>query len=425
MELTEALKKVKQASLEFVMVEEEVITRVLLRLADLLGENSEKIIEENKKDLDLMDEGDSLKDRVLLDEMRIGAMAASVREIAAYESPIGKILEEKTLANGLKLKKTTVPLGVVGAIFEARPNVVIDTFALCFKSRNACVMKGGSQAANSNAILVELILQAIDEERGNNDFEMDNAYMTDLVLLLNNDRALVSEFLKMSEYVDVIIPRGSQSLIDYVRQNSLIPVVETGRGVCHTFVDESAKTEMARDILFNAKTQRPSVCNSLDTLVIHEKRLNDLAEICKSLIEKKVVIYADEKAYQALNGKYPEKLLTKATEENFGCEYLSLKMSIKTVGNLFDAINHINTFGSRHSEAILTEKKEHAEIFLKAVDAACVYLNTSTRFTDGGEFGLGAEVGISTQKLHARGPMGIKELSTYKWEIWGNGQVRL
>lgn len=424
MDLKESLQKVKKASLQFVMADEEVITNVLLKLSDLLIENTEKIIQENKKDLELMEEGEPLRDRVMLDEGRIAAIAAGVKEIAAYKSPVDVILEEKTLANGLQLKKTTVPFGVVGAIFEARPNVLIDTFALCFKSRNACVMKGGSQAANSNAILFQLILQAIDEEREKNDFEIDNAYMSDLVLLLSNERELMGEFLKMADYVDVIITRGSQSLIDFVRENSLIPVIETGRGVCHTFVDETGKLEMARDILFNAKTQRPSVCNSLDTLIIHSKRLNDLAEVCKPLLEKEVAIYADYEAYNSLKGNYPNQLLLQANEENFGMEYLSLKMSIKTVDGLMEAIEHINTFGSRHSEAIITETPEHAKIFLKAVDAACVYVNASTRFTDGGEFGLGAEVGISTQKLHARGPMGIKELTTYKWAIWGEGQVR-
>lgn len=420
MKLKEALEKIKQASLQFVMVEEEVINKVLLRLADLLEENSAKIIEENAKDLAEMKEDDPMRDRVMLDEKRITAMAQSVREIAGYLSPIGVILEEKNLPNGLKLKKITVPFGTVGAIFEARPNVLIDTFALCFKSRNACVMKGGSQAANSNGILTELILKAIDEIR-----DEKSAFMADLVLLLSNDRNLTNEFLQMSDYVDVIVPRGSQSLIDFVRENSLIPVIETGRGVCHTFIDKSANLEMARDILFNAKTQRPSVCNSLDTLIIDRSRLDDLVEICKPLIEKEVTIYADEGSFAVLKKYYPEKLLLEAKEENFGFEYLSLKMSIKTVNGLTEAIDHINRFGSKHSEAIITETEEHAKIFLKAVDAACVYVNASTRFTDGGVFGLGAEVGISTQKLHARGPMGIKELTSYKWQIVGNGQVRL
>lgn len=424
MDLKEAIQRVKKAGLQFVMAEEEMVNSVLLKLADLLIENTGKIIAENKKDLELMDENDPMYDRVLLNEERIAAMADSVREIASYGSPIGKTLEEKVLANGLQLKKITVPFGVVGAIFEARPNVLIDTFALCFKSRNACVMKGGSQAANSNSVLAETVLQAIDTQRSSNEFEMDNAYMVDLILLLSNDRAVTNEFLKMSDYVDVIIPRGSQSLIDFVRENSLIPVIETGRGVCHTFVDETANLEMAREIIFNAKTQRPSVCNALDTLIIHSKRLDDLFAICEPLAEKKVAIYADESAYSFLENKYPENLLFRANEENFGFEYMSLKMSIKTVDGLLEAIEHINDFGSRHSEAIITETPEHSKIFLKVVDAACVYVNASTRFTDGGEFGLGAEVGISTQKLHARGPMGIKELTTYKWGIWGEGQIR-
>lgn len=418
MDLREALKRIQSASRDFVMVEEGAINQILLRLAELLEENVAKILEENGKDLALMDKSDSLYDRVLLDEKRISGMAASVREIAGVHSPVGIILEEKVLKSGLNLKKITVPLGVVGAIFEARPNVVIDTFALCFKSRNACVMKGGSQAANSNAVLAKFILQAIEEKCG------EHGFMINLVLLLSNDREVVNEFLKMNEFVDVIIPRGSQGLIDFVRENSLIPVIETGRGVCHTFVDESGELKMAVDIVFNAKTQRPSVCNSLDTLIIHRGRLADLATICAKLAEKEVVIFADEEAFGALQGSYPEGLLKRASEESFGHEYLSLQMSIKTVTDVKEAIEHINRFGSRHSEAIITENEANAEYFLKAVDAATVYVNASTRFTDGGEFGLGAEVGISTQKLHARGPMGIRELTTYKWLVRGQGEVR-
>lgn len=395
MDLKEALIKVQEAARGFVMCEEAVLNKVLLKLAELLEARQEEILAANSVDLAKMDKSDPLYDRVLLDEKRISEMAKSVREIAGYISPIDILLEEKTVPNGLNLKKVSVPFGVVGAIFEARSNVLIDTFALCFKSRNACVMKGGSQAENSNWALFKLVLEAL---------ESGDAYMKNLALLLSNDRAVTAEFLKMADYVDVIVPRGSQELIDYVRQNSLIPVIETGRGVCHTYVDETADLAKAVAIVFNAKVSRPSVCNALDTLLIHKAREKDLPEICKKLSEAGVEIFNDE--------------------EHFGIEFMSLKMSVKVVEDLDEAIAHINRFGSKHSEAIITEDKAAAEKFMKAVDAACVYVNASTRFTDGGVFGLGAEIGISTQKLHARGPMGIKELCTYKWRIYGDGQVR-
>lgn len=395
MDLKDSLIKVQEASREFVMCEEGVLDGVLLKLAELLEGRQEEILAANRVDLEKIDNSDPLRDRILLDEKRISEMAKSVKEIAGYSSPIDILLEEKTLANGLNLKKVSAPFGVVGAIFEARPNVLIDTFALCFKSRNACVMKGGSQAENSNWALFKVVLEAL---------ESGDAYMRNLALLLSNDRAVTAEFLKMSDYVDVIIPRGSQELIDYVRENSLIPVIETGRGVCHTYVDESADLAKAVAIVFNAKVSRPSVCNALDTLLIHKAREKDLPEICKKLSEAGVEIFHDE--------------------EHFGIEFMSLKMSVKVVEDLDEAIAHMNRYGSKHSEAIITEDVAAAEKFMKAVDAACVYVNASTRFTDGGVFGLGAEIGISTQKLHARGPMGIQELCTYKWRIYGDGQVR-
>lgn len=395
MDFKEALIKVQEASRKFVMCEEAILNEVLFKLAELLEGRQEEILAANKADLEKIDESDPLRDRILLDSKRISEMAKSVKEIAGYSSPIDILLEEKLLPNGLNLKKVSVPFGVVGTIFEARPNVLIDTFALCFKSRNACVMKGGSQAENSNWALFKVVLEAL---------ESGEVYMKDLAVLLSNDREVTAEFLKMSDYVDVIVPRGSQILIDYVRQNSLIPVIETGRGVCHTYVDETADLTQAVEIVFNAKVSRPSVCNALDTLLIHKAREKDLPEICEKLREAGVEIFADE--------------------EHFGIEFMSLKMSVKVVEDLDEAIAHINRYGSKHSEAIITEDKAAAEKFMKAVDAACVYLNASTRFTDGGVFGLGAEIGISTQKLHARGPMGIKELCTYKWKIYGDGQVR-
>ncbi len=415
MELKEALSKIKITSRKFALASDELVNSTLLMLAELLEKEVALILAANAKDLLKMNQADPLYDRVLLNEGRIKDIAESVREIAAYDSPINLVLEKKTLENGLQLRKVSTPIGVVGAIFEARPNVVVDIFSLCFKSRNACVMKGGSQSEESNGVLMELILKAIAEKAPE---------FLNTVLLLKNDRELLSELLQADEYVDVIVPRGGQGLIDFVRKNSLVPVIETGRGVCHTYFDKEGNLEKGKKIVFNAKVDRPSVCNSLDTLIIHKERLNELPEICEALAGEEVDIFADESSYAVLKGAYPDELLRAATVENFGTEYLSLKMSVKTVETLEGAIDHINTFGSGHSEAILTENQESAEKFLKAVDAAAVYVNASTRFTDGGVFGLGSEVGISTQKLHARGPMGIKELTSYKWEIIGDGQVR-
>jgi len=418
MNLQQALAKVQAASRKFVMLEESVVNDVMMKLAELLKKNVEKILDANAKDLAKMDKNDSMYDRVLLNEKRIQSMASSVMEIAGYNSPVGIELEHRVLDNDLDLRKISVPFGVVGCIFEARPNVVIDIFSLCFKSRNACVMKGGSQSENSNGILYELILKAIEECRG------EKHFMIDLVLLLKNDRELLAEFMKQDKYVDVVVPRGGQGLINFVRENSMIPVIETGAGVVHVYFDEFGDLDKGREIVFNAKISRPSVCNALDTLIIHESRLRDLQRIVRPMEEKKVEIYADEKAYKILDGDYSKDLLHKAGEKNFGMEYLALKMAVKTVVSFEEALEHIANFGSKHSESIITENRERADIFLKAVDAACVYVNASTRFTDGGEFGLGAEVGISTQKLHARGPMGIKELTSYKWIIRGDGQVR-
>ncbi len=411
MKLEETLKTIKKFSRELVMASEQTIVDALLSLADGLQKNTDLILVENAKDLEKISSDDPIRDRVMLNEDRIKELANGVRTIAGYNSPVDVTLEERTLENGLQLKKISTPLGVVGVVFEARPNIVVDIFALCLKSKNACVLKGGSKSEYSNAILVKIIKEAVGS-------------LADAVVLLPNDREILAEFFKADKYVDVLIPRGGNELINFVRENSLIPVIETGAGVVHTFVDESADLQKAREIIFNAKTSRPSVCNALDTLIIHRERLEDLPQICLKLAEKDVEIYADSEALRALEGEYPEKLLMKAEEENFGMEYLSLKMAVKTVGSLDEAIEHINNYGSGHSEAIITGNKENAKKFLHAIDAAAVYVNASTRFTDGGVFGLGAEVGISTQKLHARGPMGIKELTSYKWEIIGDGQTR-
>lgn len=415
MELENALKKVKNASRKLSVTGDGIINKLLNALAENLEKAKARIISANENDLIKISKKDHIYDRILLNEKRIDDMAKSVREIASYDSPINIILEKKTLKNGLALRKISTPLGVVGAIFEARPNVVIDTFALCLKSKNSVVMKGGSQCEKSNIALVKIISETI------NGIAPD---LADIILLLSNDRIVFSEFIQMSKYVDVLIPRGGQGLIDFVKEHSLIPIIETGRGVCHTFFDKTGDTKKGAAIIYNAKTDRPSVCNALDTLIIHESRLKDLSKLCAPLLKTGVEIHADDSAYRELSKSYPPKFLKHARNHDFGTEYLALKMSIKTVSSLEEAIDHINEFGSGHSDAIITEESKNADLFLKAVDSACVYVNASTRFTDGGIFGLGAEVGISTQKLHARGPMGIKELTSYKWEIRGDGQVR-
>lgn len=413
MELSKTLEKLKNFSRKLPLVSEEDIVAVLNDLADHLRKKSKDLILANQKDLEKMDKGDSLFDRVLLNEERVLEMAKSVETIASYDSPIGEVLEEKILGNGLNLKKVRTPIGVIGVIFEARPNVIVDVFSLCFKSRNVCVLKGGSQSAETNAALMELIVEVLSA-----------AGFADAAYLLPNDRELVTEMLRADEHIDVIIPRGGASLIRFVRDNATVPVIETGAGVVHTYFDKEGDVEKGKKIVFNAKTSRPSVCNALDTLLIHEERVSDLPEICRDLKGAGVEIKADERAFAVLKDEYSEELISEAEEEDFGIEYLSLKMSVKVMKDLEEAIEHINIYGSGHSEAIITENKEVAGIFLKAVDAACVYVNASTRFTDGGVFGLGAEIGISTQKLHARGPMGIKELTSYKWEVRGDGQVR-
>ncbi|MBT4917314.1 glutamate-5-semialdehyde dehydrogenase [Candidatus Peregrinibacteria bacterium] len=407
MDLVETLKKVKDASRKLVLFDDQSIGETLKKLADVLEARSGDILKANSEDLSHIEESDSIYDRILLDEGRITAIADGVREISDTESPIDKIIDEKTLENGLELKKVRTPLGVIGVIFEARPNVVIDIFALCFKSKNCCVLKGGSQSEKSNEVLVEIIESVLENKN--------------IIELLPNDRAVVGEFLKMDKYVDVIVPRGGKGLIDFVRTTSLIPVIETGAGVVHTYFDKDGDTNMGAEIIFNAKTDRPSVCNALDTLIVHSSRISDLPVLCKKLGEADVQIRADELSFNALEGY---ENLTSASDDDFGNEYLGLAMSIKVVDSLEEAVDHINSYGSGHSEAIVTENKEAADKFLKSVDAAAVYVNASTRFTDGGVYGLGAEVGISTQKLHARGPMGIRELTSYKWQIRGNGQVR-
>ncbi|MBK9511974.1 MAG: glutamate-5-semialdehyde dehydrogenase [Cytophagaceae bacterium] len=387
---------------------------ILLDLSSLLLENRAEIIAENHKDLERMDSTDPKYDRLLLNEKRIDSLAASLLDVAKLEDPSGKILSEKTLENGIRLEKIAVPMGVVGAIFESRPNVTIDVAALCIASGNGAILKGGKEAEFSNQFLVSLIKRAL----GN------HGVSGDAVNLLPTDRKFLTELLEATRYVDLIIPRGSQGLIDFVRANSKIPTIETGAGVCHTYVEKSAKLPMAADIIVNARASRPSVCNSLDCAIVDAAILDELAQLLKAGLEKyKVEVYADEKAFISFkSANYP--YLKHAREEDFGKEWLDFKLSVKTVSTPEEALEHVEKYSSRHSEAIITEDHDLAERFLNEVDAAAVYHNASTRFTDGGEFGLGAEIGISTQKLHARGPFALVKLVTEKWVCRGDGQVR-
>lgn len=372
------------------------------------------ILTENQKDLQRMDPNNPKYDRLLLNEERLLNIISDINNVASLPSPIGKKLDERTLPNGLKLTKTTVPFGVIGVIYESRPNVNFDVFSLCFKSGNACILKGGSDARYSNSAIVEIIRYVLDS----------NGVNPNVCTLLPNDRQSTEELLNARSYVDLVIPRGGKGLIDFVRENSKIPVIETGAGVCHTYFHKNGDKEKGQKIIANAKTRKVSVCNSLDCLIIDKDRLEDLSYLCADLITDKVEIYADKSAYEALAKDYPSELLHHANEESFGIEFLDYKMSVKTVWSIDDAIQHIAEYSSKHSEAIISEDKSAINKFNKLVDAACVYTNASTAFTDGAQFGLGAEIGISTQKMHARGPMGLSELCTYKWLIEGDGQVR-
>lgn len=387
---------------------------LLNHLAEIVEQSKEFIMSENQKDLDLMDKTDPKYDRLLLTESRIQGLADSLREVALLPDPTGEILKEQNLANGLNIKKIAVPMGVVGVIYESRPNVTIDVASLCLRSGNACVLKGGKEAIFSNTALVGLIHTALSKF----------GIAAEAVLLLPTDRKFTEELLQATRFVDIIIPRGSDSLIQFVRKNSLIPTIETGAGVVHTYVETSADLEKAKAIIVNARVSRPSVCNSLDCAIIDEAIIEEfLPMLVDDFKQWNVEIYADESSY-AVFEKIGYEKLNKAQEEDFGKEWLDYKISIKTVKNLDEALSHIQAFSSRHSEAILTQNQDFAERFLAEVDAAAVYHNASTRFTDGGQFGLGAEIGISTQKLHARGPFALEKLVTEKWVVLGDGQVR-
>jgi glutamate-5-semialdehyde dehydrogenase len=414
MDCTPLFIKAKKASRALNILDREIINKILLSVAGAAIEHTDYILAENKKDLELMDESDPRYDRLVLTSERIKGIASDIRNVSVMPSPLGHVLMKNTRENGLIISKITVPFGVIGIIYEARPNVTFDVFSLCLKSGNVCVLKGGSDAVNSNTAIVSLIKDVLQKSGTDQDF----------LTLLPSGRAETTQLLNAREYVDLIIPRGSRGLIDYVRDNASIPVIETGAGICHTYFDETGDREKGKDIIHNAKTRRVSVCNALDCLIIHEKRLNDLDYIVSRCSDSGVTIYADEKAFEALKGIYPPELLQKATSESFGTEFLSYRMAIKTVGSFEEAVDHISDYGSKHSEAIISENKKTIQLFYDVVDASSIYANASTAFTDGSEFGLGAEIGISTQKLHARGPMALEALTTYKWIIEGNGQIR-
>jgi glutamate-5-semialdehyde dehydrogenase len=414
MDCTPLFKEVLKASRSLNMLETEVINKTLLEVAEATIAGTGFIIEENMKDLAAMEVSDPKYDRLLLNPERIKAIADDIRNVASLPDPRGRILSSAVRPNGLKITRVSVPFGVVGVIYEARPNVTLDLFSLSLKSGNACILKGGTDAIHSNSAIVKII-QTVLEQKG-----IDINVLT----LLPAGRDETIQLLNARDYVDLIIPRGSRGLIDYVRENATIPVIETGAGICHTYFAESGDRELGRVVINNAKTRRVSVCNALDCLIIDESRLTDLGYLVSLCSGKNVIICADEKAYAALEGNYPSGLLEKATDESFGTEFLSYKMAIKTVASFDEALTHISLFSSKHSEAIISQNIKQVHLFNKLVDASSVYSNTSTAFTDGAEFGLGAEIGISTQKLHARGPMALEALTTYKWIIEGNGQIR-
>jgi glutamate-5-semialdehyde dehydrogenase len=414
MDCTGIFKSAVRAGKSLNLLESDAINGILLQVADAAIAGTAVIIEENSKDLALMDRSDPKYDRLVLNEARIEAIAADMRSVAGLPSPLNRTLSRVRRPNGLVISRLTVPFGVIGIIYEARPNVTFDVFSLCLKSGNACILKGGSDAIHSNTAIVKIIQDVLEE----------NSIDKNIVSLLPAGRDETAQLLNARDYVDLIIPRGSRSLIDFVRENSSIPVVETGAGICHTYFDEFGDREKGRTIINNAKTRRVSVCNALDCLIIHRNRLDDLNYLVGLCPGSNVIIFADEPAYEALEGKYPAELLKRATPESFGTEFLSYKMAVKTVDNIEDALEHIAEYGSKHSEAIISSDNDRIQLFYKLVDASSVYANASTAFTDGSEFGLGAEIGISTQKLHARGPMALEELTTYKWIIEGDGQIR-
>ena len=412
MQLKDTFERVKRASKSLALLNDEQRNEILNAVADAIVNNKARILDANAQDLAKMSKDNPLYDRLQLTDSRLEGIASDMRNVATLPSPLGHITKQKTLPNGLRLCRVSVPFGVVGMIYEARPNVTFDVFSLCFKSGNACVLKGGKDADCSNREEVALIHEILEQY----------GVSKDVVALLPATHEATGEMLNAVGYVDLCIPRGGRKLIDFVRDTARIPVIETGAGVVNTYFDKEGDLEMGKAIINNAKTRRVSVCNALDCLLIHESRLADLPALCEKMAEKQVIIYADEQAFKNLDGRYP--LLEHATDESFGTEFMDYKLAIKTVASLEEALDHIDENGSGHSEAIITMNEQTAHKFQAHVDAACVYWNAPTSFTDGAQFGLGAEIGISTQKLGPRGPMALEEITTYKWLIEGEGQIR-
>ncbi len=414
MQLKSIFEQTKRASKSLALISDAQRNEILLAVADAISSQKQRILEANAADLARMEPTNPLYDRLQLTDDRLEGIAADMRNVATLASPLGHVTKQKTLPNGLRLCRVSVPFGVIGMIYEARPNVTFDVFSLCFKSGNACVLKGGKDADSSNREEVALIHEVLEQ----------HGVSRDVVALLPATHEATGEMLNAVGYIDLCIPRGGRRLIDFVRDTARVPVIETGAGVVNTYFDKEGDLEMGKAIVNNAKTRRVSVCNALDCLIIHENRLNDLAQLVGKMADKQVILYADEPAYSALEGHYPDHLLEHATAESFGTEFMDYKMAIKTVCSLEEALDHIDRNGSGHSEAIITQDEQTARKFQTHVDAACVYWNAPTSFTDGAQFGLGAEIGISTQKLGPRGPMALEEITTYKWLIEGEGQTR-
>jgi glutamate-5-semialdehyde dehydrogenase len=412
MQLKDTFERVKRASKSLALLTDEQRNEILNAVANAIINHKERILEANAQDLAKMSKDNPLYDRLQLTDSRLEGIASDMRNVATLPSPLGHITKQKTLPNGLRLCRISVPFGVIGMIYEARPNVTFDVFSLCFKSGNACILKGGKDADCSNREEVALIHEILEQY----------GVSKDVVALLPATHEATGEMLNAVGYVDLCIPRGGRKLIDFVRDTARIPVIETGAGVVNTYFDAEGDLEMGCAIINNAKTRRVSVCNALDCLLVHQDRLVDLADLVKPLADKHVIIYADKQAYQALDSNYP--FLEPATDDSFGTEFMDYKLAIKTVASLDEALDHIDQNGSGHSEAIVTMNEQTARKFQAHVDAACVYWNAPTSFTDGAQFGLGAEIGISTQKLGPRGPMALEEITTYKWLIEGEGQVR-
>lgn len=402
----------KRAAYELAALDDKTRSTLLSDLSKAIIANTSTILEANAKDLARMDKSNPLYDRLQLTESRMQAIASDMLAVSQLPCPLDRVLEDRVLPNGLRLRKVSVPYGLVGVIYEARPNVTFDVFSICVKSGNGCILKGGKDAQDTNEASIALIKKVLVEHNIN----------PDTVTLMPATHEAAADLLNAVGYVDLVIPRGSRRLIDFVRDNAKVPCIETGAGVVNTYFDKEGDLELGKRIVMNAKTRRVSVCNALDCLIVHSSRLSELAALCEPLATKNVEILADERAFKALEGKYG--MLKQATADSFGTEFMDYRMAIRTVDSLDEALEHIGKYGSGHSESIVTANAQTAAKFQQRVDAACVYVNAPTSFTDGAQFGLGAEIGISTQKLGARGPMGLQEMNTYKWLIDGNGQIR-